>query len=184
MNIFYTASFYGKERYQKYYDMVREAIEVTKVKLVSPEKGNYLSLVPKTEQKRISDPRKIHYEAVRRGITAADGVIIEISQEDFQLGHEATLAIQNKKPVLCLSVYEDFAEKITNPYLFGAKYNEYTVSEIVEEFIKRVEKRRFTERFNLFLSPTQVSYLEKSGKAYDMNMSEYLRRLIDQDRDR
>lgn len=106
---------------------------------------------------------------------------IEISNEDFQLGHEATLAIQAKKPVLCLSVHEDFSEKINNPYFFGAKYNEYTVEEVVEEFIKRCQKRQLTERFNLFLSPNQVQFLEKSSAEKKVNKSEYLRSLIDKD---
>ncbi len=119
---------------------------------------------------------------ITQDIEKADAVIIEISQEDFQLGHEATLAIQNKKPVLCLSVYEDFSLKISNAYFSGAKYNEYTVGEIVADFVSRAEKRHYSERFNMFLSPAQVIYLDRAGKVYGLNKSEYVRRLIDKDR--
>jgi nucleoside 2-deoxyribosyltransferase len=181
MTVFFTASYYGREKYQKYYDLVRGAIEATGVKLISPEKNNYLELVSESEKRRLAEPKKIHYEAIRRGIEKADAVIIEISNEDFQLGHEATIAIQNKKPVLCLSIFDDFSRKITNPYFFGAKYSEYTAAEIIEEFTKRAGRRNFSERFNMFLSPGQIRYLESAGQSFGLNKSEYLRRLIDED---
>lgn len=153
MTVFYGASLIGRDRYEKYYAMVLAAIKATKVKIITQE------------------------------IEKADALIIENSYEDFQLGHEATLAIQNKKPVLCLSVYEDFSQKITNAYFTGAKYNEYTVGEIVADFIEKAKKRHYSERFNMFLSPAQVAYLDRAGKVYGLNKSEYVRRLIDKDRD-
>lgn len=180
MKIFYTASYHGKGKYQKNYDQVREALEVQKIDLISPEKDNYLQLLSASEKQGLTE-RQIHYEAVRKGILWADAVVIEISEQDFQLGHEATLAIQAKKRVLCLSIHEDFEQKITNRYFFGAKYNEYTIGEIIEEFINKAKRGLLTERFNCFLSPNQVRHLEVMGVAKEMNMSEYLRELIEAD---
>jgi predicted protein tyrosine phosphatase len=105
--------------------------------------------------------------------------VIEISHEDFQLGHEATLAIMAKKPVLCLSIHEDFSKKIVNPYFFAAKYSESNIEEIVDNFIKRVDKESLNQRFNLFLSKRQLVNLEIASKKMGMNNSEYLRMLLD-----
>ena len=127
----------------------------------------------------IKSKKRLHYEAIRRGIGWADAVIIEISHEDFQLGHEASLAIQNKKPVLCLSIHEDFSKKISNPYFFGAKYNEYNIEELVENFIAKHQKEPLKERFNLFLSTSQLHKLETSAKRMGFNNSEYIRMLLD-----
>ncbi len=183
MKIFYTASYYGKSKYQKYYSMVLRAIEdIPNIVVISPEKENYLQILSNSERKALKEPKKIHYEAIRRGILWADAVIIEISNEDFQLGHEATLAIQNKKHVLCLSTHEDFGEKIGNRYFKGAKYNEYNVEEIVENFVSTVKKNQFSERFNCFLTTSQISYLKEKAKKEHMNTSEYIRSLIDEDR--
>ena len=179
MKVFYTASFSGKKKYQKYYDLVLPAIEKNKVELIATEKGNYKQILSQEEKAKLPTERLIHYEAIRKGILWADAVIIEISHEDFQLGHEATLAIQAKKPVLCLSIHENFTEKINNPYFFGAKYNEYTVEEIIDGFIGRSAKHQLTQRFNLFLSPNQIQYLEKISKDKKLNKSEYFRSLID-----
>lgn len=181
MKVFYTASYYGKDKYQKQYDWVRSAIKATKVELISPEEGNYLSLLSEKEKIDLGDHKKIYYEAIRRGIDWADAVILEISQEDFQLGHEATLAIQAKKYVLCLSVHEDFSQKIANRFLKGAKYGELTVDEIVENFLKEASKNLLSQRFNCFLSASQTKFLETVSQKKQVNKSEYLRGLIEAD---
>lgn len=181
MKIFYTASYLGKQKYQANYNQVLAAIEATGSEVISPEKGNYQSLLTAAEIDELKYPKNIHYEAIRKGILWSDAVIIEITNEDFQLGHEATLAIQNKKYVLCLSLFEDFSDKIQNRYFYGAKYNEYNIEEIVENFIKTVQDDQFSERFNLFLSSSQTQFLEKKATENKMNKSEYLRFLLDKD---
>lgn len=182
MKIFYTASYYGKEKYQKDYDLVLKSITETGVEILSPERGNYLSILQKKELKRFKNQKQIHYEAIRKGIQWADAVIIEISNEDFQLGHEATLAIQSKKHVLCLSIHEDLSEKIIHQYFHGAKYNEYNIEEVVDNFIEMVKNEQLDKRFNLFLSSRQFTYLESVARRKAVNMSEYIRMLIDEDR--
>jgi hypothetical protein len=184
MKIFFTASYYGKEKYQKYYDMVLASLEKLNVEVVSPEKENYLDLLTKRDIKRLKGDRRIHYEAIRKGILWADAVVIEISNEDFQLGHEATLTIQNKKHVLCLSLNEDFSEKIHNKFFHAAKYNQFNIEEIVEKFVRMVSTKRLDQRFNLFLSSDQLKYLEKASQENNVNKSEYIRTLIDKAKER
>lgn len=181
MRIFYTASFYGKAKYQNCYDLVLKSIKQTGADVISPEVGNYLSVLKLEDYAKIRSKKKLHYEAIRRGITWAQAMIIEVSHEDFQLGHEATIALSLKKPVLALSLHEDFSKKITSPYFFGAKYNEYNVEELVTEFIKKSEKETLNERFNLFLSSRQLTNLEASAQKRGINKSEYLRMLIDKE---
>jgi hypothetical protein len=127
MNVFFTASYKGKENLQQYYDLIVETIESTGVELLSPELGNYKKLLRPLEMHSLKTNEQIHYEAIRKGILWADAVIIEISQEDFQLGHEATLATQYKKPVLALSINEDFSKKIKNRFFEGAQYTKHTL---------------------------------------------------------
>jgi len=182
MRIFYTASFYGKGKYQKDYDLVLNSLNSTNSEIISPEKGNYLEILNKEELTKLKDKAKIHYSAIRKGIQWSQGVVIEMSQEDFQLGHEATLAIQTRKHVLCLSVHEDFSKKIISPYFHGAKYNQYNIEEIIEEFLETVKDEALNERFNLFLNSKQISHIKTSSNKIGVNKSEYLRMLIDNDR--
>lgn len=183
MKIFFTASYYGKKNYQKQYDLIRTTIRKFTPDLISPEEGNYLDVIDAQTRKRLEGNHELlHYEAIRQGIHLADAVIIEASQEDIQLGHEVTMAITEKKPVLVLSTHEDFSKKIIHEYLFGAKYTTSSLSGTIQDFLSRVREMRQAKRFNMFLYPTQVEYLDTISKENGMNMSEYIRHLINLDR--
>jgi len=162
--------------------MVLGAIEATGAHVISPEKGNYLETLTSVVKSKLKDEKELHYEAIRKGILLADGVIIEASHEDFQLGTEAAFAVDNKKHILCLSINENFSEKMKKRYFKGAKYNEFNVEEIVDNFVQMVAQNHYSERFNCFLSPSQIHYLKRKSKANNMNSSEYIRKLIDDDR--
>jgi predicted DNA binding CopG/RHH family protein len=182
MKVFYTASYYGKEKYQRYYNMVLQALKQTGVEIISPELGNYKQVLSSSLRKKLKSEKRIHGEAIRKGILISDAVVIEASHEDFQLGFEAAFAVENKKPLLCLSTHENFSEKMKYRYLIGAKYNEYNIEEIVENFIEMIKKDQLSKRFNCFLTSSQITYLKKSAKLNNINISEYLRELIDKDR--
>lgn len=181
MKVFFTASYNGKEHLQKYYDLIVECIQSTGVDLISPELGNYKKILKPLEMHSLKSEEQIHYEAIRKGILWADAVVIEISHEDFQLGHETTLALGYKKPVLILSLKEDYSKKINNRFLEAAKYTQYNVKDIIIDFIVKNRQELLSERFNMFISKTQLKHLELKGKQSGMNKSEYLRNLIDQD---
>jgi len=147
MTIFYAASYTGSDRFQKYHDLIKEVLKTSKVSVKFPEKI------------KTGDPILTYYESVRAGISQSDAVIFEVSHEDFQLGYELNQALLLKKPTLCLSVFEDFSQKIENRFFFAAKYDEYSISEIITDFINNAKKGHLTERFNMFLSPAQLLHL-------------------------
>lgn len=181
VKIFYTASFHGRKEYQKYYDLVLNSILRIEKNVISPELGNYLKILGEKEKKSMKDIRRIHYEAIRKGISLSDIVIIEISHQDFQLGHEASIAMQMKKPVLCLSIHEDMSIKVKDRYFHGAKYSSDNVDYIIETFINKSKKDVLSERFNMLLSKSQVKFLESRAKSFGLNRSEYIRELIERD---
>jgi hypothetical protein len=181
MRIFFTAAFDGKPMYQEYYDLVVKTIKSFNNVIVSPEVGNYLSFIPNKISSKIKDENKLHYEAIKYGIIHSDATIIECSKECFRLGHETTLAIQSRKHVLCISTEADYSTKINNEYYHGAKYNKQNLHEIIENFLKIVEQDKLINRVNLFMSDRQVQYLQKSSKDHNLNVSEYIRKLVEED---
>ena len=134
------------------------------------------------EIKKFKDPKILHYEAIRRSIELADAVIIDVTYSNTHIGYEIALAAANKKYVLCLSLDEDFSEKINNRYVLGAKYTELTIDETIEDFVAKISKNILTERFNCFLSPAQILHVQSRSLSENINMSEYIRELIDRDR--
>lgn len=188
MKIFYTSSRSGKGEYQDNYNLILKTIESFKVELVSTEGGNYIEMLSLEARKRFKSVEELrkdwfwHYQAIRNGIHWSEAFIVEISNEDFQLGHEVTLALMEKKPVLCLSANEDWQKKIHHDYFFAAKYSQKTIQGIIQDFLVKVRSLTLSRRFNLFLYPHQVDYLEKAARKYGTNMSDYIRRLINLDR--
>lgn len=181
MKIFFTASYRGKQKYQKEYDKILAKLRNLDLEIISPELGNYKSLLSEIELENIKEEHELHYLAIKKGIVWANAVIIEISEEDFQLGHEATLAIQINKHVLCLSLHEDYSKKIINRYFHAGKYNDFSYEILIEEFVDKISQEELRNRFNLFLSDRQKASLENSAKEIGVNMSEYLRMLLDRE---
>lgn len=181
MKILYTASYLGKQKYQTNYNLVLKTLHATGNEILVPEKDDYLYFLSQKELERLQYPKRIHYEAIKKAIPQCDAVVMELSDEDFQLGYLATIAVQSKKYTLCLSIFDDFSDRITDRYFFGAKYDDRTIDDTITNFVHQASEDQFSERFNLFLSPAQVQYLEKNATVANMNKSEYLRSLIDQD---
>ena len=179
MNIFFTASFRGKKTYQANYDKILKKLDELRLIVTSPEKNNYKALLNTSKTSHLKTKQEEHYLAIKKGIEWADAVIMEISEEDFQLGHEATLAIQANKHVLCLSIHEDYSQKIKSRYFHGAKFNDYTYEEILENFINKISTETLHNRFNLFLSDRHKAHLESKAKELGVNKSEYLRMVLD-----
>ena len=182
MIVFYTASYHGKDHYQKWYDLVLDTLKHQPISLISPELGNYQNVLTKSARLKAGSANQIHYAAIKKGIEKSDAVVIEMSHQDFQLGWEASLAVQAKKPVLCLSIHEDFTAKISHPYFHAAKYSEVTIDDLIEGFIRKSAKHQLRERFNFFLSPSQLEYLKKYGQKTHQKPSALLRSLIDEKR--
>lgn len=177
--VFFTASFSGKSKYQDLYDQVLKSIQNNDVDLIATELGNYKAILTEEDTRSCNTEREIHYLAIKKGINWADLVILELSHESFQVGHEATLALDQKKNVLGLSIHKDWSETIKNKYFHGAKYTKYFCNEIIQNFITRYSDEQLSERFNLFLSKRQMNKLENLAQKNGVNKSEYLRELLD-----
>ncbi|MEK7543754.1 MAG: ribokinase [Patescibacteria group bacterium] len=139
MKIFFTSPYDGKKIYQPYIDRIVKTIESTGATVVSPEKSrDYFDTFRDENVKKLGDAHRVHYEFVRQGIANADAVIIEASFEDFRVGHEATLAIIYKKPVLCLSQKKDYGDLIRHEAFQGELYTEKNLEPLVLKFLKGV----------------------------------------------
>ena len=169
MNIFFTCSYSGKAKYQKYYDLIIASIKKTGVSLSSPELDNNF---PRPDDSP-------HFQKMKSGITKADAIIIDVTDEGFQLGYEAALAVQNKKHVLCLSLLRDFSQRIDNRYFHAAKYSEMNIEEIISDFINSLQHHQFDQRFNCFLSQKQIKTLDLNASKLGLTKSDYIRKLID-----
>lgn len=113
----------------------------------------------------------------------ADLIIIEASTPSFGIGQEITLALHNNKQVIVLylpgkepHLLRDEAEDS----LFIVEYTQETLKDVLRDYIEDA-KDQMDVRFNFFVSPKIVSYLDWITRAKKMPRAVYLRRLIEQD---
>lgn len=179
MRVFLASSYYGMDKYKDSYTLILEKLKSENIELLSFQSRNLISTLRLTEFAKKRSKASVHSESIVRGIKWAQAVIFEVSHEDLKLGFELNSAITNHKPILALSLHEDFSKKIDHPLFFGAKYNSKNIDGIIHKFIEDNKKELLSERFNLFLSPRQLTKLTSQAQDRKMNSSEFLRFLID-----
>ena len=113
----------------------------------------------------------------------ADLVIIEASTSSFGIGQEIALALHNNKQVIVLylsgkepHLLRDEAEDS----LYIVEYTQETLKDVLKDYIEDA-KDQMDVRFNFFVSPKIVRYLDWITKSKKMPRAVYLRRLIEQD---
>ncbi|MBI2032674.1 MAG: ribokinase [Candidatus Levybacteria bacterium] len=123
MRIFFIAPYLGKQKYQKEYSRIIEIIESTGAEVLSAEKSReYQEIFTPENLKKYGSRERIHYQFIRQGVINADGLVVEASFDDLRVGHEMTLALLYKKPVLCLSQILDYGKYIEHEYFTGLLY--------------------------------------------------------------
>ena len=184
MTVFCTWSYRGQKESPQTYEALIDTLESFKsIQVISPYlKNTYQPLVEAVTGKSDLESRYAGYQAMRKGIRLADAVIFETSTESFQIGHEVSYALTLKKPTFCLSQHEDFSQRIEHDYFFGSRYNLTNLKPKIQDFLAAARDMTQSERFNLFLYPHQVEYLKLESQKHGMNMSEYMRFLINHDR--
>lgn len=163
MKIFFTGSFFGQKQYGKHYDRIVRILEELGAEVIRTGSEEYKSIYTEDDLRKFSK-EELHYRFIREGIARADAVVVEASQEDFRIGHEATLAIIYKKPVLCLSVNEDYGKLVRHEAFRGEKYTLRDLKKILTDFLHEVSKTVRSTRKAKF-QKSRPSSGERRGKS-------------------
>lgn len=127
-----------------------------------------------------------HIANITKEIKKADGIVIEATITNFDLGRLITLALLQHKPVLILqqrgsSTNLDLGE---SRLVSNKKYkdgDEKILLKYLKDFAEDVKKQRLSYRFNLMLSRDINSYLMDQATAKNISKADYIRTLIIQD---
>lgn len=193
MKAFFTHSFRGKGKYQNNYNLIHSAILDLGIDLTTPASNSYQQDLYELAKKRgidipipITSPyderlKDIQSTLMRQYILKNDVFIVENTMQSFKLGMEVSYAIEKKIPTLVLSGTEDISQFIENKYFFGAKYSKYNIKSCLKEFLHDSSRKVLSKRFNMYISEDQYEYLLTASQKNAMNISEYIRLLIDRD---
>lgn len=178
MKIYFTASLSGKKIYGENYKKIVKILTDNGYKVLS---SHFFEKERKDIEKESLEERKIFQKEFISQLNQADLMVAEISFSSTAVGHQITQALDRGKPVLGLYVegktpttlFGDSSEKfILSSYSLGTLSKE--LPNLLNEASEYVDVR-----FNFFVPPQIVSYLDWITKHRRLPRAVFLRRLIE-----
>lgn len=180
MKVYFSGALYSKdkllENYQRIVNLLKKAgLEVLEDTLTTP----FEDALAMSDEARVKN-----YRNIVNWIDKADFSVIEGSfPSTLHIGHEITLTLEKGKPVVVL--YTKGAE----PMVFkGLKDNRIIWAEYNDDNLEQVLKRAVEEargksdvRFNFFVSPKILAYLDWVSQKKMIPRSVFLRNLIEKE---
>lgn len=181
MKVYLSASPRGDKDFGEYYKKLYDEL----VKLGYQHVNNEIIKLSSDEfAKDMNDRgREAQLDLFNRKIKAikeADICIFETSIHSLGVGFLVNKALEFGKPTVVLYFRENvpyFISGAEDEKLIIREYNEKNVKKIVKEAIDIARERR-DKRFNFFISPKLLEYLEKASKEEGVTKSKFIRNLI------
>ena len=180
MKIYFTASMHGKTQFGANYQAVVKALKDNGHTVYS----DHIMKWSLEEMKTWGDKENLAYHRkVLEDIKKAECVFVETSYSSASVGYMIAFAVQMSKPVIIF--YSGSAEPFlfrtlenTNEKLQVIRYN--TLDELRNEIPAALAfaSASMDTRFNFFVSPDQVDYLDWVAENRKISRSVYLRNLI------
>ena len=141
----------------------------------------------KTGTKDLSKaPQKIARENYVESISSvkkADMVIMEVSGHSMSMGYLISKALEMNKPVIALHKKEHvpvFIKGISDSKLIISEYTNENVEQVLEESFKKADSL-IDVRFNFFVNPKILNYLDWVAQKRMQPRSVFLRNLIERE---
>lgn len=181
MKIYFSAAVIFNTERGKFYERIVKSLESSGHKVISyGVTGKSISKINGQTEDELVD----HYKKVVKWITESDLVVVEASfPSTLHIGHEIGLALDKGKPVVIL--YEKGAKPFflsgnESDKLLLTEYTDSNLEKVVEDVIDYAAEQADT-RFNFFVSPSIVNYLDWVSKSKRLPRAVYLRKLIEED---
>ncbi len=118
-------------------------------------------------------------------IAKADVIIAETTYENFAVGYQVAMAVQQKKPVLLLrhntADKNAFVAGVDDGWIHHETYAQDNIKGIVKEFLKENDISTKDMRFNFFINRQIYNYLRWASFKTGQTKADILRKLIEQD---
>jgi len=114
-------------------------------------------------------------------IAGSDVIIADATYENFGVGYQIAVAVQQKKPVLLLrrsGVDGAFAHGVIDGWVRQGEYVEDTIDKIIKDFLKDNDISTKDMRFNFFIDRPIYNYLRWAALKTGKTKAEILRELV------
>lgn len=124
----------------------------------------------------------------KEAIAKADVFIVESTYENFAVGYQVAMAVQQKKPVLLLRKQSAdknaFVTGVVDDWVQHEEYTDDTLAEVVHKFIEENDIQTKDMRFNFFIDRPIYNYLRWSSLKTGKTKAEILRELVEREIER
>lgn len=181
MKILFTASQRGKKTYEKQYEMIASEIKRLGYDQLQDD---LLHISSESFYKDIEEGGREanvkFYKQKMRSLQEADICIFECSAHSLSMGFLIQKALDFNKPTIVLYHKDNityFLTGIQDEKLIVKSYNESNITSILKEVITEAQEVR-DKRFNFFINPRLLAYLEQTSKQLGITKSTFIRNLI------
>jgi len=180
MKVFFLSTPRGMDKLKDNYQAIYESIEKLGYENVS---DFTVGVEPDAFYKGEEIDRVKHYKQMVDDVKKADVVVFETSTHSLAVGHMVNLALSMGKPVIALYIKDNmpyFLSGLVDEKLQLLEYKVENIKELLSEALSYATGHADT-RFNFFVSPSIVYYLDWVSKEKRIPRAVYLRRLIEED---
>jgi hypothetical protein len=181
MRVYFTASLRGKKQFGDNYRSIVKSLSELGVKVYSEHilESDYETVV-----KQDLGQSKQNYHYLLSEIKKSDIFVAEVSAQSLSVGHEITEAMNRNIPVVLFYTGDN-----RPGLLFGSKYEklqivEYEINNKLKVLCEKAlaeASKRVDVRFNFFVSPKILAYLDWIAQKRMVPRSVFLRNLIDRE---
>lgn len=168
------------EKIRENYELIKKSLEELGHNVLAEHlKGKTAEVLTRQTEEQSLEVQRMMTKRKKQ----ADLVVIEASTPSFGIGQEIALALNDGKQVIVLHIPGSEPHLLLDgaqDSLFIAEYTQETLKDVLKDYIEDA-RHQMDVRFNFFVSPTIVRYLDWIAKKKKMPRAVYLRRLIEQD---
>jgi len=152
-------------------------------KMVSDKVWKWAKLGVKDLKSAPIQVKRENYEETMKCVNKSDLIVMEVSGHSMSMGYLLSKALELNKPVIALYMEEHkpiFIKGIANPKLVLVEYKKDNFEQSITGAIKKA-KSLVDMRFNFFVSPKILNYLDWVGQKRMIPKSVFLRNLIERE---
>jgi hypothetical protein len=181
MKAFFTTSQRGKRYFEDYYLQIGDILKKLNLELIDDDIFVLTSdQFYKKLEKEGRDAYVRVYKRKIKSIQEADICIFECSINSLSTGFVLQKSLEMRKPTIAL-YYKDnmpyFLSGISDEKFLIHSYNNNNLQEILSNLINKTRSLQ-SSRFNFFISPRLLNYVEKASKRKNISKSMFIRDLI------
>lgn len=181
MKVYFTSTQRAKDEYLDYLKKIYSEIQGAGYQMIDDDlfttsKNEFFTKMEKSDRKFYED----FYKTKMKYLHQADICVFESTVHSLSMGFFIQKALELNKPTILLH-YKEYAPFFligsNDDKLIIKSYTEKNIKKVVREALEIARERR-DKRFNFFISPKLLDYLEKSSHDEGVTKSKFIRNLI------